>query len=230
MSNTNNSTMSQRNERPHFVLNIVQRIRARRQSLLGGLVLTLCLLGIAAPVAAEHPAQELVVSTVENLLSVVRKDAERLKNDPAYLDAKVNELIVPNLDFEAMTKLSVGKHWRKANAEQRASLVEEFTQFLLATYTSAIDEFKGGEVSFEKFKPQSREDRAVVRSSFSQSGSSDVPVNYKLHNKNGWKIYNIEVDKLSLVTNYRSSFSSEIDRNGIDGLISLLKSRNGNSG
>jgi len=172
----------------------------------------------------------IVVSTVDQLLEVVRNDADKIKNDPEFLDAKINELIVPNLDFEAMTKLSVGKHWRKANTEQRKSLIHEFTEFLLATYTSAIDEYKGGEISFEKFKPQSRENRAVVRSKFSQSGAQDVAVNYKLHNKDGWKIYNIEVDKLSLVTNYRSSFSSEIDKNGIDGLISLLKSRNGNSG
>lgn len=212
------------------VITSVSSPMSRASGWLRGLLLTLCVLGFTAPAIAEHPAQDLVVSTVDKLLDVVRNDADKIKNDPAFLDAKVNELIVPNLDFEAMTKLSVGKHWRKANAEQRDALIHEFTDFLLATYTSAIDEYKGGEISFEKFKPQSRENRAVVRSKFSQSGSQDVAVNYKLHNKDGWKIYNIEVDKLSLVTNYRSSFSSEIDKNGIDGLISLLKSRNGNSG
>ncbi|MBX2825343.1 MAG: ABC transporter substrate-binding protein [Gammaproteobacteria bacterium] len=192
------------------------------------LVLTMFVTG--ATVAAEHPAQTLVKGTVDKFLDVVRNNEDRIKNDPAFLNAKIEELVVPHLDFESMTKLSIGKNWKKANASQQKELVAEFRTFLLNTYTSAIDEYKNGEVSFEKFKPGRREDRAVVRSQFTQAGTADVPVVYKLRDKGGWRIYDIEVSQLSLVTNYRSSFSSEIARNGIDGLINLLKERNGKAG
>jgi len=180
--------------------------------------------------AAEHPAQALIVDAVGSFLDVVRNSEDRLKNDKQFLNTKIEELVVPHLDFESMTKLSIGKHWKKASAPQQEQLIQEFRQFLLNTYSSAIQEYKSGDISFDKYKASKRDDRAVVRSKFTRSGSADVPVVYKLREKGGWKIYDIEVGQLSLVTNYRSSFSSEIARNGIEGLIDLLKSRNAKAG
>lgn len=176
--------------------------------------------------AQEHPAQEIVETSVNEFLTVVRDNEERVATDRQFLVDQIETIIVPHLDFETMTKLSVGKYWRSASQDQRVALVAEFKMFLLNTYISAVEEYKDGDVSFEKFRPESREDRAVVRSGFSQPGSSDVPVLYKLRDREGWRIYDIEVDGLSLVTNYRNSFANEINRNGIDGLIALLKERN----
>lgn len=178
-------------------------------------------------VAADHPAQQLVENSVAELLLVMREDGERIRSEPEFLQQKLEEIVVPHLDFLSMTKLSIGKYWRRASDEQKEQLVIQFKQFLLNTYASAVNEYKGGEVKFDPFQPASREDRAVVKSVFQQSGSEQIPVVYKLRDKKGWQIYDIEVSQLSLVTNYRSSFSNEIDQNGIDGLISLLKERNG---
>ncbi len=180
--------------------------------------------------SAEHPAQQLVEDSVAQLLELMRTEGDRVREDRDYLLGKLDEMVVPHLDFVSMTKLSVGKYWRRATDDQKTALVEQFKQFLLNTYTSAVNEYKGGEVAFERFRPAGREDRAVVRSTFTQPSGGNVPVVYKLRDKEGWKIYDIEVEQLSLVTNYRSSFASEIDKNGIDGLISLLKERNGKAG
>ncbi|MFK8080829.1 MAG: phospholipid-binding protein MlaC [Granulosicoccus sp.] len=180
-------------------------------------------------IAADHPAQTLVVDAISSMLEVFKEDGDKLKSDPAYLKAKVDELIVPNLDFETMTKLAVSKFWRRADKEQQQVLVEEFTTLLLNTYTGALTEYSGESITFDPFKPESREDRAVVSSTFSQSAGDDVPVLYKLRDKNGWSIYDIEVNDISLVTSYRSAFSSEIEKGGIDGLIKALKDRNGKS-
>ena len=193
---------------------------------LKGMLLAAMLAVAGMASAADHPAQAQVETTVNDLLEVMRTDGERVRSDPDYLLQKLDEIVVPNLDFVSMTKLSVAKYWRRASGEQKEELVEQFKMFLLNTYASAINEYKGGEVKFEPFRPESREDRAVVRSTFVQAGSDPVPVIYKLRDKDGWKVYDIEVSQLSLVTNYRSSFASEIDNNGIDGLISLLKKRN----
>ena len=183
--------------------------------------------GIAA--AAEHPAQELVVSSTTEMLNVLKSESERIAAEPGYLDAKVEEIVVPNLDFDTMTKLAVGKFWRQADEAQRTGLVSEFRTLLLNTYTSAMTEYSGGTIEFEPFRPEEREDRAVVRSVFDQSGGQDVPVTYKLRDKGGWSIYDIEVDGLSLVTNYRTAFANEIRKGGVAGLLKTLEKRNARS-
>jgi len=176
--------------------------------------------------AAEHPAQEIVVGSTTEMLSILKNEGDRIAAEPAYLSAKVEEIIVPNLDFDTMTKLAVGKFWRQADSSQKTELVTEFKTLLLNTYTSAMTEYSGGTISFEPFRAEKRDDRAVVRSVFDQDGGADVPVTYKLVDKSGWSIYDIEVDGLSLVTSYRTAFASEIRKGGIDGLLGTLKKRN----
>lgn len=179
--------------------------------------------------AEDHPAQTLVVDSITSMLDVLKNEKEKIKSDSEYLQGRVNELIVPNLDFNTMTKLAVGKFWRKADANQKTELVVEFKTLLLNTYTGALAEYSGETINFEPFRAESREDRAVVRSTFSQSAGSDVPVIYKLRDKDGWSIYDIEVNSISLVTSYRSAFTNEIDKGGIAGLIETLKERNSKS-
>jgi phospholipid transport system substrate-binding protein len=128
-----------------------------------------------------------------------------------------------------MTKLAVGKFWRQADAAQKTELVSEFKTLLLNTYTGTLAEYSGETITFEPFRPESRDDRAVVRSTFSQSGGDDVPVVYKLRDQDGWSIYDIEVNNISLVTSYRSAFTNEIGKGGIAGLIGALKDRNAKS-
>jgi len=179
--------------------------------------------------AAEHPAQTMVVDAIMQMLDVLKNDGDRIESDPEYRQTKVDEIIVPHLDFDTMTKLAVGKFWRRADAEQQVELIDEFKTLLLNTYTGALTEYSGETITFEPFRPEEREDRAVVRSTFSQSGGSDVPVIYKLREKNGWTIYDIEVNGISLVTNYRTAFTNEITNGGIDGLLATLKERNAKS-
>jgi len=179
--------------------------------------------------AAEHPAQEIVVESTTEMLTLLKSESGRIAEDPAYLTAKVEEIVVPNLDFNTMTKLAVGKFWRQADAAQKTELVTEFKTLLLNTYTGAMTEYSGGTIEFEPFRPESREDRAVVRSVFDQPSGQDVPVNYKLRDKGGWSIYDIEVDGLSLVTSYRSAFANEIRKGGVAGLLETLKERNAKS-
>jgi len=125
-----------------------------------------------------------------------------------------------------MTRLSVGKNWRKADEQQQEELVKEFQILLLNAYNAAMVQYGGQEAVFEPFRPESREDRAVVRSAFLAQGSSDVPVSYKLREKGEWLIYDIEVAGLSLVNNFRQKFTDEINANGIEGLLTFLRKRN----
>lgn len=171
-------------------------------------------------------AQQLVEQAVTNVMAELKAKKGELASNPKVLDGTIAENIIPHLDFVAMTRLSVGKSWRKADDAQQKTLVEEFRTFLLNTYRSALSEYGGEEIDFLPYKKNKRDDRAVVDSVFKYE-SNEVPVTYKLHNKAGpWQVYDIVVSDLSLVLQYKSSFSSEIERNGIDGLIKLLKDKN----
>ena len=205
---------------------MIRNLRRRAAALVLAAVLPLA----AVPaLAADHPAQTLVVDSTTEMLEVLRNEGDRVAADPAYLAGKVEEIVVPHLDFNTMTKLAVGKFWRQADAGQKTELVTEFKTLLLNTYTSALTEYSGGTIEFEPFRPEQRDDRAVVRSVFDQSGGQAVPVVYKLRERDGWSIYDIEVDGLSLVTSYRTAFASEIRKGGIDGLLGTLEKRNARS-
>lgn len=190
-----------------------------------------CLLSVISTIsmAQEHPAQTIVVESTSGLLEVLKSERERVKTDKAFLDQQVNEHVVPYVDFDTMTKLAVGKSWKQADEQQRIDLVNEFKSLLLNTYTNALTEYSGESIEFEPFKPERREDRAVVRSAFKQSSGSTIPVLYKLRDKDGWLIYDIEVDQISLVTSYRTAFSSEIEKGGVDGLLQTMKDKNAES-
>jgi len=195
--------------------------------LLSSVVLAVAI-GFSSPAARaeDHPAQTLVMTSITSMLDVLNNKKAEIEADPAYLQGQIDEWIVPNLDFNTMTKLAVGKFWKKADADQKTELVVEFRTLLLNTYTGALSLYSGGGIDFEPFRAEEREDRAIVRSTFVRPTGSDVPVIYKLREKDGWSIYDIEVNSISLVTSYRSAFANEIDKGGIAGLIETIKKRN----
>jgi len=140
--------------------------------------------------AEDHPAQALVENSIVLMLDILENKKAEIESDPEYLQTQIDELIVPNLDFETMTKLAVGKFWKQADADQRTELVDEFQTLLLNTYTGALSLYSSGGI------------------------------------EEGWRIYDIEVNSISLVTSYRSAFANEIDKGGIAGLIETIKKRN----
>ena len=205
------------------------RALAARVAAVGLALLAACLFQAPAH-AADHPAQAMVEDAVNEALDVLRTRKDELLADPELLRSEIDRIVVPHVDFNTMTKLAVGKHWRRADATQKTELVTEFQNLLLNTYAGALNQYSGQDITFEPFRPESRPDRAVVRSTFEQSGGAqDVPVLYKLRDKDGWLIYDIEVNNISLVTNYRTAFANEISRGGVAGLIATLKQRNAGS-
>ncbi|GIX21771.1 MAG: hypothetical protein KatS3mg121_0554 [Gammaproteobacteria bacterium] len=182
----------------------------------------------AAPAADPPPTdpQALVQSVTERVLATLRSGA--VAGDEAALREKVRELILPHLDFVAMSKLVLGKHWRRATAEQREAFVAAFRRLLVDTYESALTKYRDEEVVFLPFRPGRDPERlAEVRCEIRRAGGPPIPIVYSLRFKpeDGWKVYDIAIEGVSLVTNYRSSFSQEIDRNGLDALIARLEAR-----
>ncbi len=196
------------------------------KSLRAAIAAMLLLFSNAVYAQDEHPAQQLVQSAITEMLSFLADNIDEVRADKSLVDAKAEELIVPHIDFVTMTRLSIGKNWRNADKDQQKDLVLQFKTLLLNTYTSAMTQYSGEAIEFEPYRPESRDDRAIVRTAFKQNGGSDVPVIYKLRDKEGWKIYDIEVAGLSLVSNFRQKFTDEINAKGIDGLLAFLRKRN----
>jgi phospholipid transport system substrate-binding protein len=127
-----------------------------------------------------------------------------------------------------MTRLAVGAPWRQASAAQQQSLTNEFRSLLVHTYTSAFSQYRDQAIEYRPLKMQAADTEVTVQSRIKQAGGADpIEVNYSMEKTDqGWKVYDVVIAGVSLVQNYRSTFNSEIQKNGIDGLIASLTSKN----
>ncbi|HRD93385.1 phospholipid-binding protein MlaC [Accumulibacter sp.] len=191
-------------------------------SLLFGLLL-LC----GSAVAEERSADALVRQVTDDVLTIVRQDKDIQSGDTRKAIALVDTKVLPYFDFQRMTALAVGRNWGKATPEQKKRLTEEFKKLLVRTYSNALTSYKDQTISYKPSKMEPGDTDVVVKTEVVQPGSKPVQLNYALEkHADGWKVYDVIVAGVSLVTNYRSSFSQEVRDKGIDGLIQMLGDRN----
>jgi phospholipid transport system substrate-binding protein len=177
-------------------------------------------------VLADSGASAMVKSTSERMLSALDSQRSTIKSNPAKIYGLVDQILVPKFDFEMITKAAVGKHWSKATPAQQKALTNGFQQVLIRTYAKALLNYSGEKIRYLPEKP-GRSGTVVVPTEVSEAGAKPIPIDYKVHNKRGsWKVYDVKIDKVSLVSNYRSSFNSQIRKDGIDGLIKRLDEMN----
>lgn len=185
----------------------------------------------AVSAGANEIAPDLLVRNVTNeVLDIVRKDKDiQAGNTKKTLDL-VEAKVLPHFNFQRMTQLALGRDRNQANPEQIKVLVNEFRDLLVRTYSKALTEFRDQEISFKPFKMAAADTDVRVRTEIRQTGGKPVQLDYHLE-KSGktWKVYDIEVGGVSLVTNYRSTFSQEIRAGGVDGLIRSLQEKNKSS-
>ena len=174
--------------------------------------------------ASNSQPDELIKSTSEKVLNALEQNKEKYDQKPEELHALVKNIILPHLDFRAMSKLALGKNWRKANDTQQERFVDAFKSMLIRTYSTSLTEYAGQEIKFLPYRPPAEGKRTVkVKTVISQINGPSIPIDYSLRIKDDiWKVYDIKIDGISLVTNYRNSFASDINRVGIDGLIDKL--------
>lgn len=179
-------------------------------------------------VYADELAPDALVKNVTNeVLDIVRKDKDiQAGNTKKTLDL-VETKVLPHFNFQHMTQLALGREGRQATQEQMKVLVDEFRTLLVRTYSKALTEYRDQEINFKPLKMAPAETDVKVRTEIKQSGGKPVALDYYLEKlPAGWKVYDMEVGGVSLVTNYRSSFAREIQVGGIDGLIANLKAKN----
>jgi len=169
----------------------------------------------------------LVKTLSEDVLASIRKDPSLQSGDISRLNALVDEKILPQVNFEKMTRLAVGRSWREATPEQRQALTREFRTLLVRTYAGAVSAAKDYQVQMRPFRAEPTETDVTVRTQAVPARGEPVQLDYRLEKTGGgWKIYDVNVLGIWLVENYRNTFAGEVSRGGIDGLIKSLSERN----
>jgi phospholipid transport system substrate-binding protein len=189
-------------------------------------ILSLVLMLATSAMAATGPEQ-LIQETSDKVMDEIRINAEQYKTDPQGVYDLVSDVVLPHFDFVAMTDLALGRYKDDVNAEQRPEIVNEFRLLLVRTYSSALLEYNDQALIYLPMEGSEAEGLVTVRTEIEQAGGFPIPINYVLRKgDDGWKVFDISVDEVSLVTNYRSSFARAIKKNGVDGLIETLRGRN----
>ena len=181
----------------------------------------------ATAVAVEMAPDVLVKETSQDVLEIVKKDKDIQAGSKQKIYALVDAKVLPHFDFKRMTQLAVGKSWRQATPAQQDALVKEFRTLLVRTYSTSLSTYKNQTIDYKPLRMQPGDTDVNVKSVVKQPGGQPIPIDYSLQkNADGWKVYDVVVDNISLVTNYRGSFASEIRQSCIDGLIKVLVDKN----
>jgi phospholipid transport system substrate-binding protein len=184
---------------------------------------------IAMSAMAQEVAPDALIKSVTNeVLDIVRKDKDIQSGNTKKAIELVEVKVLPHFNFTRMTQLALARDWRQANAAQQKTLTDEFRHLLVRTYSKALTEYKNQTIDFKPFAAKAGETDVRVRTEIKQSGAGkNIELDYFLEKSAaGWKVYDIEVGGISLVTNYRDSFAAEVRNNGIDGLIKSLQAKN----
>ena len=182
---------------------------------------------VSFPALATIGPEQLIKETTVKVMAEITANADTLKSDPRSVYKLVDELVLPHFDFSAMTDLALGKYKDQVSSEQKPTLVNEFRTLLVRTYSSALFEYTGQELTYLPMEGSEADGKVTVRTEIELSGGFPIPIDYTLRNsEDGWKVFDVSVDDVSLVTNYRSSFARAIKKSGVDGLIETLRERN----
>lgn len=188
------------------------------------LVAAVCL---SLPVFAQQAPNELVQQVTDDVLEIIRKDREIQNGSTAKVIDLVDQKVLPHFNFLRMTALAVGKDWRKANPQQQQQLAAEFKTLLVRTYANALTGYRNQKVVYKPFKMKPEETDVLVRTEVQQPGNKPIQLDYSLERRdNGWKVYDVTVAGISLVTNYRDQFAQEVRAGGVDGLIASIAAKN----
>ena len=171
--------------------------------------------------------QQLIKQTSDQVLSTLKKNKAVYDKNPDKVFDLVNEIIIPHMDFRAMSKLALGQNWKDASDSQQEAFVEAFKVLLVRTYGRSLAEYTNQVIEYLPYEPPEDGKRTVVvKTQIKQATGPAIPIDYRLRIKDDiWKVYDIKIEGISLVTNYRNSFASDIRKVGMDGLIDKLKNK-----
>jgi phospholipid transport system substrate-binding protein len=187
---------------------------------------------IAAPgFAASSPAQEapdvLARRITQEVIDTARNDKEIRAGNRKRIQALVESHVLPHVDFQRATALTVGRFWREATPQQQQQLIDEFRALMIHTYSGALSQIGDQKLAFLPLRGTPDDNEAEVRFQVRQQRGETINVSYRLYKgADGWKVYDVNLLGAWLIETYKGNFSAEIGRGGIDGLIRTLSEKN----
>jgi phospholipid transport system substrate-binding protein len=180
------------------------------------------------PVAAQELGPEdLVKKVTQEVFDAIKSDKQLAAGDKQKAIKLAEEMVLPHIDFEEATRLAVGRGWAQASPEQKKKLVSEFRNMLVRTYSNAITAYQGQTMKVMPVRMKPGDTEVTVHNQFLRAGGKPVLLDYSMRKTDdGWKIYDIVVEGVSLVLTYRSEFDAVVKQEGIDGLIKRLSQKN----
>jgi phospholipid transport system substrate-binding protein len=187
----------------------------------------LALLAASTAVTAQEVAPDVLVrTTTEEIIGEIRKD-KSLATDSRKLLELVDAKVLPHFKFTRMTMLAVGRPWRDATEAQREQLVKEFRTLLVRTYSTALEQYSNQTIDVRPSNVKPGDPEATVRSVINQPGGQPIAMDYRMERTpQGWKVFDVSIEGVSIVTTYRSTFAAEVSKGGIDGLIRSIAAQN----
>ena len=193
----------------------------------GLVLLVLLVLSSVSQAMPAEGAKVLVQTTADKVIARVKDDRDALRQDPERLHHLVDELIIPHFDFQRMSRWVLGKYWRKASKQQQSKFVDEFRSLLVRTYATALLEYSDQTIKYLPVHAKSGARSVTIKTVVEQSSSSKIPINYRMYpGQQGWKVFDVAIDGVSLISTYRNTFAATIKKDGIDGLIASLVKKN----
>lgn len=190
-------------------------------------IMALCVHAGAVQAADALAPDALAKSVTDEVLAIVRADKDIQSGNKKKVLQLVESKVAPHFNFVRMTQLAMGRNWRQASAEQQKLVVDEFRTLLVRTYTAAFTQYKNQTVEYRSPRMAAADNDVVVQSFIKQPAGQPVAVDYSMEKTGGgWKVYNVKIEGVSLVENYRNTFNTEIQKSGVEGLIKSLSERN----
>jgi phospholipid transport system substrate-binding protein len=184
---------------------------------------------VHAEVAPEAP-DVLVKGITTEVVAIIKADKDIQAGDTRKIVALVETKILPHFNFTRMTQSAVGAAWRRATPDQQKQLTQEFRTLLVRTYSASLETLKGSEMDFRPVNLAPNDKRAVVKGLVKRPGMQPLAFEMAVEKQpEGWRVYDLAIENLSLVTNYRSDFGNVVQRDGVNGLIKSLAERNGSA-
>lgn len=192
------------------------------------LISAFCLCLYAAFAGAQEVAPDVLIKRIsDDVIGIIKNDKDIKAGDRQKINALVDAKVLPHFNFVHMTALAMGRNWRKADAQQREALVTEFRNLLVRTYSGALATYKNEVIEFKPLHAGAGDTDVTVKTQVKRPGSEPISIDYSMEKTpKGWKVYDVVVGGVSMVTNYRDSFNAEIRASGVDGLIKSLASKN----
>jgi phospholipid transport system substrate-binding protein len=196
--------------------------------------ISMTILLLLTPPVLQAADEDLIRTAKDVTDRIIKRTNARqaeLKQRPERIPDAIGDIVRPYFDFSAMASSAMGKYWRSASSDQQNRITNEFSTLLIRTYGAALLNYSGKPIEYKSARRSNDNKRVEISSVVTPANSQPISIDYRLHQSGGnWRVYEVQIDGVSMISNYRSSFASEIRKGGIDGLISELKRRNSLAG